>query len=79
MRCANPQCCVSLRRVNQPPIPALIARPLIEGLRNGNAVHDRSAQRLFPSIQPAGYRVTVDRAIARFEASNTVALKTKRS
>lgn len=52
------------------PIPAAIARPLIEGLRNESIVHDPSAQRLFPHIQPAGYRTTVERAIARLEASN---------
>ncbi len=52
------------------PIPAVIARPLIEGLRNESIVHDPRAQRLFPNIQPAGYRTTVDRAIARLEASN---------
>jgi hypothetical protein len=52
------------------PIPAVIARPLIEGLRNESIVHDPSAQRLFPDIQPAGYRTTVHRAIARLEASN---------
>jgi len=52
------------------PIPAVIARPLIEGLKNESIVHDASAQRLFPHIQPAGYRATVERAIARLEASN---------
>ncbi len=52
------------------PIPAAIARPLIEGLRNESIVHDTSAQQLFPHIQPAGYRTTVERAIARLEASN---------
>jgi uncharacterized protein YbjT (DUF2867 family) len=52
------------------PIPAVIARPLIEGLRNESIVHDPSALRLFPNIQPAGYRTTVERAIARLEASN---------
>lgn len=52
------------------PIPAVIARPLIEGLRNESIVHDLSAQQLFPHIQPTGYRTTVERAIARLEASN---------
>ena len=49
------------------PIPAAIARPLVEGLRNESIVHDPSALRLFPHIQPAGYRATVERAIARLE------------
>lgn len=52
------------------PIPAAIARPLVEGLRNESIVHDPSAQQLFPHIQPAGYRTTVERAIAHLEASN---------
>jgi uncharacterized protein YbjT (DUF2867 family) len=52
------------------PIPAVIARPLIEGLRNESIVHDPSAQQLFPHIQPAGYRGTVEQALAQLEASN---------
>ncbi len=52
------------------PIPAVIARPLIDGLRNESIVHDPSAQQLFPKIQPAGYRIAVERALARLEASN---------
>ena len=52
------------------PIPAAIARPLIEGLRNESIVHDPSAQQLFPHIQPAGYRTTVEQALAQLEASN---------
>jgi uncharacterized protein YbjT (DUF2867 family) len=52
------------------PIPAVIARPLIEGLRNESIVRDPSARQLFPHIQPAGYRITVEQALARLEASN---------
>ncbi len=52
------------------PIPAVIARPLIEGLRNESIVREPGAQQLFPGIQPAGYRVTVERALARLKASN---------
>ena len=52
------------------PIPAVIARPLIEGLRNESIVKDPSARQLFPNIQPAGYRTTVERALARLEASD---------
>ncbi|MFZ1753684.1 MAG: SDR family oxidoreductase [Caldilineaceae bacterium] len=52
------------------PIPAAIARPLIEGLRNENVVHDDSARRLFPQIQPVGYRVAVERALARLDVGN---------
>ena len=52
------------------PIPAVIARPLIEGLRNENIVHDPSAREMFPNIQPVGYRTAVERALARLQASN---------
>ena len=52
------------------PIPASIARPLIEGLRNESIVHDPVATQLFPLIQPAGYRTSVERALARLQASN---------
>ena len=52
------------------PIPSVIARPLIEGLRNENIVHDPSARALFPNIQPVSYRVSVERALARLQASD---------
>lgn len=52
------------------PIPAVIARPLIEGLRNENVVHDLSARALFPDVQPVSYRVSVARALAKLEASD---------
>ncbi|MFZ1730285.1 MAG: SDR family oxidoreductase [Bacteroidota bacterium] len=50
------------------PIPAVIARPLIEGLRNENIVHEHSARELFPAINPVGYRESVARALARLNA-----------
>jgi hypothetical protein len=52
------------------PIPAAIARPLIEGLRNENVVQDPSARELFPHIQPVDYQTSVARALARLQASN---------
>lgn len=52
------------------PIPAVIARPLIEGLRNENVVRDPSARQLFPHIQPVNYRTSVERALAQLQASN---------
>ena len=52
------------------PIPAIIARPLIEGLRNENIVHDPSAQELFPQIRPVGYRASVARSLDRLQASD---------
>ena len=51
------------------PIPAAIARPLVEGLRNENTVHDPSAAQLFPGIQPVDYRTAVRRALDKLEAS----------
>ena len=52
------------------PIPASIARPLVEGLRNENVVTDQAARELFPDIVPAGYRVSVERALDQLKASN---------
>lgn len=51
------------------PIPAAIARPLIEGLRNESVVHDPSARELFPEVRPADYRTAVERALAQLDAS----------
>jgi uncharacterized protein YbjT (DUF2867 family) len=50
------------------PIPAEIARPLIEGLRNEVVVRDDTAQRLFPGIELFDYRTAVDRALAKLDA-----------
>ena len=45
------------------PIPASIARPLIEGLRNEIVVRSDAAQRIFPQIQPKGYLQAVQDAL----------------
>ncbi len=52
------------------PIPAVIARPLIEGLRNESVVHDPIARTLFPGITPVSYRTSVERALDRLQASD---------
>ncbi len=52
------------------PIPASIARPLVEGLRNENIVKDSVASELFPDIQPVGYRKAVERALDTLQASS---------
>jgi uncharacterized protein YbjT (DUF2867 family) len=52
------------------PIPAAIARPLIEGLRNESIVRDHAAAKLFPHIQAVSYRTSVDRALAKLQASS---------
>ncbi|MEI7704458.1 MAG: SDR family oxidoreductase [Deltaproteobacteria bacterium] len=49
------------------PVPASIARPLVEGLRNEVVVRDDSARRLFPDIHPLSYAQALDRAFERLE------------
>ncbi len=51
------------------PIPAVIARPLVEGMRNENIVRDPIARELFPQVHPVGYRASVERALERLQAS----------
>lgn len=52
------------------PIPSVIARPLIEGLKNEAICHDDMARRLFP-LQILTYREAVELALDRIR-SNTV-------
>ncbi len=56
------------------PVPAAIARPLIEGLRNEVVVRDDRARELFPQIAPVGYLESVRRALARFDTENVETL-----
>lgn len=53
------------------PIPANIARPLIEGLRNEVVVRDELARELFPQIEPMNYSSAVSLALADLEAHQT--------
>jgi uncharacterized protein YbjT (DUF2867 family) len=46
------------------PVPATIARPLIQGLRNDVVVRDHLAQKLFPQIRPLDYATSVRLALA---------------
>ncbi|GAC1302655.1 MAG: SDR family oxidoreductase [Vulcanimicrobiaceae bacterium] len=48
------------------PVPASIARPLVDGLRNPVVVRDDRARREFPAIVPVGYDVAVHRALDRY-------------
>jgi uncharacterized protein YbjT (DUF2867 family) len=48
------------------PIPASIARALIDGLYNEVIVHDDAARRVFPGIVPAGYDGALKRALDRY-------------
>lgn len=50
------------------PVPAQIARPLIQGLRNEVIVRDDKAQRLFPQIRPITYRRAVELALDKLHA-----------
>ena len=50
------------------PIPATIAQPLIEGLRNEVVVRDDKASRLFPEIRPFDYQGAVELALARLDS-----------
>ncbi|HRX04036.1 MAG TPA: SDR family oxidoreductase [Anaerolineae bacterium] len=52
------------------PIPAEIARPLIEGLRNEVVVRDDTARRLFPDIELLDYQTAVARALKRLDAGH---------
>jgi uncharacterized protein YbjT (DUF2867 family) len=50
------------------PIPAAIARPLVDGLKNEVVVREPLARELFPGIVPVGYRSAVRGALERLEA-----------
>lgn len=50
------------------PVPAAIARPLIDGLRNDVVVRDDSARRWFPAIEPMPYEAAVRLALANVES-----------
>ena len=49
------------------PIPSVIARPLIEGLRNETIVRDHDALDLFPAIHPVDYETSVRAAVASLD------------
>lgn len=49
------------------PIPASVARPLIDGLRNEVVVRDNKAQQLFPGIKPIDYENAVRLALNEIE------------
>jgi uncharacterized protein YndB with AHSA1/START domain len=52
------------------PVPAAIARPLIQGLRNDVIVRDDIARRLFPQIKPMDYAAAVRLALANLETGH---------
>jgi len=52
------------------PVPANIAKPLIEGLRNEVIVRDDKARSLFPNIHPVSYQTAVKLALQKLEAGS---------
>lgn len=52
------------------PIPAKIARPLIEGLRNEVIVRNDLAKQIFPHINPVGYKIAVERTLTHLDANH---------
>jgi uncharacterized protein YbjT (DUF2867 family) len=51
------------------PIPASVARPLVDGLRNPVVVRDPRALADFPGIRPEGYEAAVNRALDRYSTA----------
>lgn len=51
-------------------VPASIARPLIEGLRNEAIVRDDAARTIFPSIVPMGFEDAVRRALENLDTGH---------
>lgn len=52
------------------PIPASLARPLIEGLKNDVVVQNDKAKRLFPNINPFSYEKAVKLAITHIDTED---------
>ncbi len=52
------------------PIPASIARPLIEGLRSETVVRDGLARELFPDVHPMDYETALRRALQGLETGD---------
>jgi uncharacterized protein YbjT (DUF2867 family) len=52
------------------PIPASLARPLIEGLKNDVIVKSDKAEKLFPEISPLSYKRAVELAMARIDTDD---------
>lgn len=52
------------------PIPASLARPLIEGLRNDVIVKTDTARKLFPEIDPISYETAVQLALNRMDSDD---------
>ncbi|HZZ84714.1 MAG TPA: SDR family oxidoreductase [Anaeromyxobacteraceae bacterium] len=53
------------------PIPASVARPLLEGLRADVVVRDDSARRLFPEVEPMGYEAALRLALDKLDRGET--------
>ena len=47
------------------PVPANIARPLIDGMRSHSIVRNDAASRVFPEIKPIDYRLAISNALSK--------------
>ena len=56
------------------PLPAAIARPLVDGLRNEVVVRGDAARRLFPDIVPLAYEAAMEEALAPLESGRWASL-----
>lgn len=52
------------------PVPASLARPLIEGLKNDVLVQNDKADRLFPEVQPISYKKAVELALDQLDTDD---------
>ncbi len=52
------------------PVPASIAGPLLDGLRNESIAHNHDAERLFPGIKPTNYETAVRLALRRIDSGD---------
>lgn len=52
------------------PVPANIARPLIDGMRSNSIVKNDAASRLFPEIQPVDYRLAISAALSKLSPAH---------
>ncbi len=47
------------------PVPAVIATPLVDGLRSASVLQDESAQRVFPGVRLIGYEEAVRKSLSQ--------------
>jgi uncharacterized protein YbjT (DUF2867 family) len=52
------------------PVPASIARPLIDGMRSHSVVMNDAASRTFPQIKPIDYRLAISTALSKLSPAH---------